>query len=139
MFTDVFEARFEHVAECIDRALEHLLSEGVDDSLASICMLALTEAINNVVEHSYKEDECGDIQLNIDVKQSSLVFKILDQGIEPPENIFAAAKGMPDPEDLPEGGWGLAVIDTVMDDISYSNANGFNQLELVKRIEPWAI
>lgn len=139
MFVDTFEARFEHVADSIDRALDHLISRGIDDSLASICMLALTEAINNVVEHAYKEDTSGDIELKIHVNQGSLIFQILDTGVEPPDNIFSANNGMPNPEDLPEGGWGLAVIDTVMDDITYSNLNGINQLELVKRIEPWAI
>ena len=139
MFIDTFEARFEYVADTVDRALDHLISQGIDDSLASICMLALTEAINNVVEHSYKEDHSGDIELKIFVNQGSLVFRILDTGIEPPDNIFSANKGMPDPEDLPEGGWGLAVIDTVMDDITYTNSNGINQLELTKRIEPWAM
>ena len=136
MFKDTFEAKFENVRQCIARAEDYLDSEGIDDYVASICMLALNEALNNVVEHSYADSNGGDIELHISVGNDRILFQVRDRGIAPPEDLFSIVGDMPDPFDLPEGGWGLSVIDSVMDDIDYCCKDGINQLDLVKRIPP---
>lgn len=136
MFKDKFEARFENVGGCVERAQSYLVSEGVDEFVAAICMLALSEALNNIIEHSYQMSGDGDVELQIQVDEDSLLFQVKDRGMAPPENIFSMNDRMPDPFDLPEGGWGLALIDSVMDDIEYCFKDGINQLDLVKRIDP---
>lgn len=136
MYKDVFEARFENLCECIEKAQSYLSSQGIQEQTASICMLALNEALNNVVEHSYADAASGDIELYISVERKNIRFQVKDRGMSPPEDLFSVKDRLPDPFDLPEGGWGLALIDTVMDDVGYCCKDGVNQLELVKRIEP---
>lgn len=136
MFKDRFEAKFENIGLCIERVEEYLLSVGVDSYVSSICMLALSEALNNVVEHSYADCSDGEIKLLVSVDEERILFQIEDRGNSSPENLYTLVGDMPDPFDLPEGGWGLAVIDSVMDNIDYCCKDGVNQLDLIKRIHP---
>lgn len=134
MYKDCFEAKFENVGGSIARAQACLADQQVDEEVASMCMLALSEAINNVVEHAYPDHCDGLVELHIQITKTSILFQVRDCGAMPPSDLFASADDMPDPFDLPEGGWGLSVISSVMDDIGLTCENGFNQLNLVKHL-----
>lgn len=92
--------------------------------------LAIVESINNIVEHSYADSMKGYLAIKVVDKPDVIEIELADNGKG--MDILSCLKGPPEPEDLPEGGWGLFIIESFVDDISYSIENGINYLLLTK-------
>lgn len=99
---------------------------------------AVDEACANVIEHAYEEEaEVKPLIISIEVTPSKLIISIIDYGkgfnlnlIKPPDiPKFIAEKR--------DGGFGLFLIKTLMDEIDYrSEPNTYNELTLIKYIKP---
>lgn len=92
--------------------------------------LATTEAMNNAVEHS----GATDIGVAVGAAGDVAIFKMITPGarFDP-----TAKRQMPDldsGEELPEGGFGLAIIQELMDSVTYEYRGGKNILTLKKTI-----
>ncbi len=97
--------------------------------------MCLTEALNNVVKHSYGGKPGNEIQLNISLYKERIEFEILEYGL--PRKNTGKPKLEYDPNDinnLPEGGMGLFIIDKLMDSTEYSSDNGKNIFILKKNL-----
>ena len=105
-------ARAEYITLCrlaltgIARVRE--LSEEV---LADL-KLALTEAASNSVRHAYAERGAGMVEIRYELLPDKLVIEVTDdgEGFDP-----AAAAGSPD--ELSEGGLGIAIIRAIADQV----------------------
>lgn len=100
--------------------------------------LALVEAATNVVRHGYGPDG-GPIRIEASSGRHGILVRISDWGRPIPGDILAQA-GLSrfdfDPTDLaelPEGGMGLSLIASVMDEVSYRSDGGQNVLTLLRR------
>lgn len=112
--------------------------EGLDGDV----LTAFNEAFNNVVIHAYKGGG-GNVQLELAVDDSELVIRLLDSGrpfrledIGTPAFVEGDDLAL---EDLPEGGMGVYLMRTVMDDVCYvaaSSAGDRNCLTMTKRLNP---
>lgn len=73
--------------------------------------LALTEAASNSVRHAYGED-VGVVEISYELLPDRLVIEVIDdgEGFDPTE-----AKGPPD--ELTEGGLGIAIIRAIADEV----------------------
>jgi serine/threonine-protein kinase RsbW len=82
-----------------------------DETLADL-KLALTEAASNSVRHAYEEDHAGVVQISYELLPDRLVIEVTDDGggFDPAE-----AKGAP--EELSEGGLGIAIIRAIADEV----------------------
>ncbi len=115
-----------------DEALRALLSQaGVSESLSPACELAVHELLTNLVDHAYTGDPTGKVEVEMTVTEQSLRVQTRDTGIPPNLDLYNIS--MPNPEDLAEGGYGLAIILTLMDEVSYQTQNGQNLWHLVKK------
>jgi len=91
-------------------------------------LLAVTEAMNNAVEHS------GARLVEIDLLMSpeAVTFRMHTEG-----DMFDPTKGasMPgmDGDDAPEGGFGMALMKELVDRMDYEYKDGRNTLTLEKR------
>ena len=94
--------------------------------------LILVEALNNVVEHAYQEDPDGDILIELDRVDNNTIIKITDQGISAPGTVLIEGSDLPDENKLPEGGWGLCLIQALADKIEYFRYPDHNTLVLTK-------
>lgn len=95
--------------------------------------ICLTEALNNIVRHAYKEDFSQTIDIEVKTEKNELQFDLMDKGI--PRKNFKKPELEFDPEDienLPEGGMGLYIIDQLMNEISYETVNGVNIFTMKK-------
>ncbi len=91
------------------------------DSRSGI-LLALGEVLNNVVEHAYAGCGNGAIQLDLSVMNRSVSIQIKDFGIALPGGVVpdSAIPDMNVPlEDLPEGGFGWAILQQLASEICY--------------------
>jgi serine/threonine-protein kinase RsbW len=82
--------------------------------------LALTEACTNSVRHAYGDGE-GCVGILYELHPDRLVVEVTDEGrgFTPPDREPTA-----DQSDLSEGGLGIAIIRTLMDDFAIGEAEG---------------
>jgi len=93
--------------------------------------IAISEATTNVVAHAYDNDEDGELSLGFGVYKDKLEIMISDQGesfrlddiksrigpVSPKEELKPASQ-------LREGGFGLFLINTLMDKVEINNQYG---------------
>jgi serine/threonine-protein kinase RsbW len=82
------------------------------EELLADLKLALTEACSNSVRHAYGSAEAGVVEIVYDLRPDRLVIEVTDEGTGFDPNAAAAA-----PEDLSEGGLGIAIIRAIADDV----------------------
>ncbi len=105
------------------------LSE-IDAYQAELCVV---EAVTNAIKHAYQNDPDNEVVVRITLAPPRIIFEVSDQGL--PITEFGIPNFDFDPADieyLPEGGMGLYIIDSVMDDVCYFSKNGVNTLRMIK-------
>ena len=108
------------------RIAQHDQGEGA--TLEAQTVSALGEAFNNVVLHSYAGRPAGDVVVEINWTRNEIVMQITDDGLSfDPKQVE-----LPDLDALPEGGMGLFIIRSFMDEVDYQ-AGPPNVLRMVKR------
>jgi anti-sigma regulatory factor (Ser/Thr protein kinase) len=93
-------------------------------------MLAVDEALANIIRHAYGGDFNREIEVNCRAFPDRLEFVLLDHG-DPPDSARLAPHALDD-ESL--SGRGTHIIRSVMDEVSYEQAPRGNQLRLGKRL-----
>jgi anti-sigma regulatory factor (Ser/Thr protein kinase) len=86
--------------------------------------------MNNAAEHS-KSDL---IEVEVEASRPDVIFRMLTEcdRFDPTENV--SMPNLEEMEDLPEGGFGLALIKELIDDVRYEYADGKNVLTLRKKV-----
>lgn len=96
--------------------------------------LVLVEALNNVVEHAYpEEDPAGPISVSGMQSDKGLNFQIIDHGRPMPDEEVPMGKQANidvDMYDLPEGGFGWFLIRDLAKDVQYNRRDDRNILDL---------
>ena len=124
---------YEKVAEACYSLRDFCVAENIEKKICSELELCLTEALNNVIKHAYKEDPTQIIFLTYILNEKELEMKIRDFG-QARTNFQEPALAY-DPNDinsLPEGGMGLFIIKNLMDYVSYDRANEMNTFIMKK-------
>lgn len=102
--------------------------------------LAACEALNNAVEHAYRMRLDGIIVVEWEVDSHGLNIRVHDWGESLPAECLDRALPDIDPADLdslPEGGYGLGLLNALMDRVDYrTGEDGRNTLSLFRRFEP---
>lgn len=97
-----------------------------------IVEIVLAEVLNNIVEHSYADQHQGVIELAIQRRNENLVFIVMDDGIPLPNHIPKPRKphNLSCPvKDLPEGGFGWALIKDLTQKVDYHRSGTRNRIE----------
>lgn len=108
--------------------------DGVVPGVRETAELVLAEVLNNVVEHAYR-GAGGAVDLSLHRVPGGLACLVVDSGAPMPEGRPPAARrSVPPstpPADLPDGGFGWALIRTLTVDLRYSREDGRNRLHFV--------
>ena len=91
-------------------------------------ILAVHELCANIIEHAYA-GVAGTIALEGDSEATTLQFSIYDHA---PNAYRHTEISLPEPLDLPEGGWGLAILYSVFERIEYERLDSGNHWMLFK-------
>ena len=90
--------------------------------------LAITEAMNNAVEHSGTER----VVIELTVTATAMIFKMTTTGVEFDPTPRVPFPDLRSAEDMPEGGFGRAIMRELVDHATYEYQNGKNILTLEK-------
>jgi anti-sigma regulatory factor (Ser/Thr protein kinase) len=91
-------------------------------------LLAVHELCMNIVQHAYA-GASGMIRIEAQASGHVFRFDITDQA---PNGYEAETITVPDPLDLPESGWGMFILEQVMDEMIYTRTPDGNHWQLVK-------
>jgi anti-sigma regulatory factor (Ser/Thr protein kinase) len=114
--------------------LSHLCAqENIPPKTTRRMVLAIDEALANVIEHAGLKQGDQGIELSLEIKDDKIVAEICDRGI--PFDPSPRSEG-PDRRGYPRRGFGLYLIHMIVDRITYERtSDGQNVLTLTKRIE----
>ncbi len=118
------------VRAALSRLMHGLTERGVPAAALGSVELVLAEVLNNVVEHAYVRGT-GPIDIALTLKRRQIVCRVCDQGRRMPGDTLpeAAEIALDGPiKDLPEGGFGWALIHKLAEDIHYTRADQVNRL-----------
>jgi serine/threonine-protein kinase RsbW len=104
-----------------------------DDKLGQL-ELMMVEAVNNVIEHAYEMQQGNDVQVRVEYTPEAIHLIISDSGHTMPDALHSGACDMPDPDALPEGGWGMGLIHLLADSIRYIRDAKGNHLHVSKQL-----
>jgi serine/threonine-protein kinase RsbW len=91
--------------------------------------VALQEACTNVIRHAHKGDASKRLVVEILRKDDALELLVRDSG--PPFALEPKARA--DEEGIPEGGYGITIMRSWMDEVSITREGGGNVLRLVRK------
>ncbi len=110
------------------KEIGNILKEmNIDEEDIISCEIALREALNNVIKHSYKNNVNNIIEIETEIDNNGATFKIIDYG-KTRETLAPATLDF-DPlnkEQLPEGGFGLFIIEKLMTETKYFSEENKN-------------
>ncbi|TRM11373.1 anti-sigma B factor RsbW [Lentibacillus cibarius] len=90
--------------------------------------VAVSEAITNAVEHAYSEEDGGEVSIGFGVYDDRLEIMVADHGgsfdLNEVKGGIGPYEGLESIENLREGGFGLFLIDTLMDRVEINNTFG---------------
>jgi serine/threonine-protein kinase RsbW len=110
---------------------DRLEAAGYPGDMIADILLAVGEALTNIVRHAYRGQPGHPIHLRLTLGPEAAEIAL---GDESPRPFDVSTVSAPRPEDLAEGGYGLHLIHTLMDDVRYSRGEGGGTvLHLTKR------
>jgi serine/threonine-protein kinase RsbW len=117
---------------CIGELLAR--EEGLIEPAVTIynIQLAVQEISANIVDHAYGATGGRiDVTMQVLPRPHRLVIQLLDTGA----TFDLTAAIMPDLDEIHEGGYGLFLARSLLDDLSYSTLPGGNIWRLTKRLD----
>ncbi len=123
------------VRRLLDVVRAEMHDHGVASALSDTTQIILAEVLNNVVEHAYGFVPGHPMVLSLRFGLDGIACEIRDEGKPMPwGGLPAGIMPMVDrekPEELPEGGFGWALVRDLTCDLRYSREQGCNRLTFV--------
>jgi serine/threonine-protein kinase RsbW len=92
----------------------HARGAGIDDAAIADLEVAMTEALSNVVRHSYEGLHGEEVELTLEIDAARLALGIHDRGRPFEPDGYRP----PDLDEPGEGGYGVFLIEELMDEVS---------------------
>ena len=113
-------ARAEYITLCRLALTGIARVRNLPDEILADLKLALTEAASNSVRHAYSgADSAGVVEISYELRPDRLVIEVTDEG-----GGFDPADAKGPPEELSEGGLGIAIIRAIADEVEIGTQPG---------------
>jgi len=113
---------------------ERLGQAGVESADIDAVLLALTEAYTNVLRHAYEGKLPAPLDVELEIAPDAVFVALRDQG----KAFQPTGVTEPEPEELAEGGYGLFLIASLMDEVSYAPADPAGTVLRMKKLRATA-
>ncbi len=122
-------AQLEPLGQAIDDTLRQ--ADDLPDAAATryAIVLAIHELVTNIITHAYDGNDAGQITIVLSMKRGGFKAEIADFG----KPFFRSRVADPDLDNGQEGGYGIFLIEQIMDDFNYHRSEDQNHWVLVKR------
>jgi anti-sigma regulatory factor (Ser/Thr protein kinase) len=120
-------AQLEPVRHRVRAALEGF---GCDREFTESSVLAVDEAVSNLMRHGRWPDAKVEIRLTIQADDNKVIFGLRDFA----EPFDPTARELPAAGEARAGGYGLLIVQSIMDSVRYSSAGEGNVLEMTRRL-----
>lgn len=113
-------ARAEYITLCRLALTGIARVRDLSDEVLADLKLALTEAASNSVRHAYAADhDTGVVEISYELRSDRLVIEVADEG-----EGFDPDEAHGPPEELSEGGLGIAIIRAIADEVEIGKQPG---------------
>jgi anti-sigma regulatory factor (Ser/Thr protein kinase) len=107
---------------------------GIAETAVAGINVALDEVLTNVVSYAFEDGAAHEIYVELQAQDRRLVIDVKDDG-RPFDPLQALAPALSDDiEDRPIGGLGIHFVRSIVDDVRYRRADGWNIMTLEKTI-----
>lgn len=130
----LISSELSHIRVAADALRQFAQEKQLDENISGQLELVLVEALNNIIEHAYQGKAGQPIEVEFSLVSDEIIMTLQDEGTTAPGAV--TNKTMPDEQSLPEGGWGLYLIQTLADRLEFSVKNGTNTMVIAKNIPP---
>jgi serine/threonine-protein kinase RsbW len=97
--------------------------------------LCVVEAVNNVIEHAYREAPGHPVEVAVRIQDAVLRITVRDRGRSMDWCAVCAQADAYAADALRDGGRGVFIMRSLMDRLSYRVARGWNELTMIKRLD----
>jgi anti-sigma regulatory factor (Ser/Thr protein kinase) len=124
-------AQLEPVRHRLRTALE---AYGCDHEFTQSSVLAVDEAVSNVMRHGRWPEADARLRLTVKADGAKVTFSLRDSA----ESFDPTAVDLPAAGEARAGGYGLLIVQSIMDSVRYSSgaAGEDNVLEMTRRLVP---
>lgn len=133
-----FESRLEHVSLGGAAIRAMCVVRGANDQTAGAIELAAVEIATNVVLHAYRGRSDAPVRIRVRFLSDRIAVEISDTGESIPRERLTNAELPPIvpelPDDLPERGFGLALVRLLADTVDVRIENGWNVQCFTRRL-----
>ena len=132
------ESRLENVrilGMAVNKVCESMEMDEVTRAHIELCVV---EAVTNSIRHAYEGESGHEVTVRVVADPQCLEVSVVDSGQPVPEDRKDAPDLVldeDDPDSVTEGGRGLFLIHTLMDEIHFERDEGVNTLRMVKRLK----
>jgi sigma-B regulation protein RsbU (phosphoserine phosphatase) len=128
-----FPASTSRLGDVRKRLTEFLSAFGPSKSFVRFVVLAVNEAVANIIQHAYGDDDSGDIILEVEQVGERLLFRLTDFARRKPNLAEIRPRDL---DDVRPGGLGWHIINEVMDEVKVLEGDGWtNVLQMTKKLE----
>lgn len=129
------ESVYENVAIACDKFRQFCVEHEVPKTIYLKLEICITEALNNVIKHSFLGQAGNDIHLFVKKEKSTIEMKIVESGFPRKKTGKPTLEFDPtDIENLPESGMGLFIIEEIMDETKYVSDGKTNTFTMIKQL-----
>jgi serine/threonine-protein kinase RsbW len=123
------DSRISEIARAREWVSEHARAAGFPDATVRNLGLVVSEACANVIKYAYQGQPNQPVELRLTADEAKLELSIRDHGAKFDLNAYTP----PDLDEPREGGYGIYIIRSLMDEVEYdTSAEQGTTLRLVK-------
>ncbi|MBF0566180.1 MAG: ATP-binding protein [Nitrospirae bacterium] len=108
----------------------------LDETATYHIELSVIEVVNNVIKHSYDSEPGHRVDIEIVIEPDKITFNISDNGKSMDcRRLDDLPIKMATRDVYAEGGWGLFIISSLMDEMNYETVNDLNRFTISKKLQ----
>ncbi|MEA2038702.1 MAG: ATP-binding protein [Thermodesulfobacteriota bacterium] len=102
--------------------------------------LCAVEAVTNSIKHAYGYNSVYQVEIVFALSSKELTLDVydtgtpLEKGLLEKRSMETLGHNTADPDNIPDGGRGLAIIQTIMDSVVYKSEKGKNCFTMKKKL-----
>ena len=124
-------AELPPILDWLEAALE---TAGVAAAIVGELRLIAEEGLSNVIRHGYADSARHSIEVTLEIGGGEILLVLRDDG-RPFDPLAAPARDSHTPTEERAGGWGIHLLQSLVDRADYRREGNANVLRLVKRSE----